>query len=315
MGRQKTGKEFEALVAWIKACLRGKATVTPNDKIVDVNSGKKRQIDVSIRVRDGADETLTIVEVRDHGRPVSTPYVESVITKRDSVGADVAMIVSRSGFYRPARRTAEANRVRLFTFSEALSDDWAWIRTQGFLVVQRVLDAMQLEFFVGTPPEAHEWTASDLEELRQGKPLVLRDASGRGVASVGELRDAVWSQVGTILCEGVPADGVAREKRLGLEEFRIPSMWVLSRSGELLKVTGLGIRVAVRRIAAETTLRTADYQKVGVDSPLAQLASGSMDVGNGPVAFDLLAETDGRALGPGSRVHLRLSTVRDDEAK
>ena len=49
----KSGKEFEELVTWIHQYLHEKAVITPNDKIQDIHSNHPRQIDISIKIKDG----------------------------------------------------------------------------------------------------------------------------------------------------------------------------------------------------------------------------------------------------------------------
>src|ERR1039457_7578666 len=120
----KSGKEFEELVTWIHQCLHEKAVITPNDKIQDIHSNHSRQIDISIKIKDGPTSFLGIVEIRDRSRPVGVDYIEQVNTKRESVGADAAFIVSSSGFCNTAIEKAQALNIRVFTHQEAVSSNW-----------------------------------------------------------------------------------------------------------------------------------------------------------------------------------------------
>lgn len=130
------GHDFEELVTCLSNCLHEKATVTPNDKLVDKHTGRKRQIDISIRITDGPSSFLGIIEARDRSRKVGVPYLEQVKSKRDSVGADKAFIVSNKGFTSTAITKAHAYNIELLSLSKALKNDWSQTFSlfQGFVV-------------------------------------------------------------------------------------------------------------------------------------------------------------------------------------
>lgn len=131
------GRKFEALVASLTNCLHDKAAITPNDKLVDKHTGRKRQIDISIRVSDGPSKFLAIVEARDRSRKVGVTYLEQVKSKRDAVGADKAIIVSNKGFTGTAIPKAKAYNIELLSLSEALRQNWSQTFSlfQGFTVL------------------------------------------------------------------------------------------------------------------------------------------------------------------------------------
>jgi len=122
---KKTGKHFENIVSWINQCLHTNARVTPNDKIRDKQSGRLRQIDISLRFVDGPSKLLGIVEVRDQKRPVGEPYIDEIKSKFEAIGANKAFIVSRSGFTAPAITKAKNIGIDLFTFKTAIKYNWS----------------------------------------------------------------------------------------------------------------------------------------------------------------------------------------------
>lgn len=123
--KMKQGEYFEKLVAWINNCLHKDAIITPNDKLVDRSTGKKRQIDISIKTQDGPTDFLAIVEARDRSRPVGVPYVEQVFQKKESVKANLAIIVSNKGFYKTSIKKAKDLGIKIFSVEKALKDDWS----------------------------------------------------------------------------------------------------------------------------------------------------------------------------------------------
>jgi hypothetical protein len=121
----KQGGNFERLVSWISSCLHRNAVITPNDKLIDKFTGKKRQIDISIKVTNGPIEFIAIVEARDRSRPVGISYVEEINQKKESVNANIAIIVSNQGFYQTALIKAKAYGIQTITLKKALSNDWS----------------------------------------------------------------------------------------------------------------------------------------------------------------------------------------------
>jgi len=119
------GEAFEKLVAWVNKSLHRNASITPDETLPDLDTGSPRQIDVCIRLREGPMEIMGIVEARDRSRKVGVAYIEEVISKKASVGADFAIIVSNKGFGGPAIEKAKRYGIRLFTLEEALSLDWS----------------------------------------------------------------------------------------------------------------------------------------------------------------------------------------------
>jgi len=135
---KNTGKEFESLLTWINQCLHQSAVIIPNDKLRDRHSGKLRQIDISIRLTDGPTEFLGIIEVRNRSRPVGVDYIEQMQTKKQAVGADAAFIVSNKGFYKSAIKKADALGIRLFSFNEALRENWSLFFKKIQFITRRI---------------------------------------------------------------------------------------------------------------------------------------------------------------------------------
>ena len=119
------GKYLESLTSWINKSLHVNAKIKTNDFLIDEITGKKRQVDVTIRINNGPTEILAIVETRDRSRPVGVNYIEEIHSKKQSVGADLAIVVSKNGFYKTAIQKAKFYKIRLFTFEEALKENWS----------------------------------------------------------------------------------------------------------------------------------------------------------------------------------------------
>lgn len=116
-------REFERLIARIHNQLYPNGVVQHNEHIVGV-SGQKRQFDVTIRCKLGPHETLTVVDCKKHKAPVDIGYIEQFRVQANDVKADMAVIVSTSGFTRGAIAQATTLNVRLLTFEDASTFDW-----------------------------------------------------------------------------------------------------------------------------------------------------------------------------------------------
>lgn len=120
----KSGKNFENLVAKIEKAFAGLAEVKQNDYLLDITTGKKRQVDITIRSKVAEYPILIIVECRDHKRPVGSGYIEEICKKRDCVKADKAVIVSSSGFSKPAIEKAKNFGITLLNLENANNFPW-----------------------------------------------------------------------------------------------------------------------------------------------------------------------------------------------
>jgi hypothetical protein len=127
MGRDPKWKKFEKIVAGIHMLTSQGAEVKFDDHIVGKRTGSNRQIDVSIRFKQGLYDYLAIIECKDSGRRrASIDKVEAFRTKLEDVGARHGIMVSPHGFQKGAIKAAEAYNIELFTLTEVKSD---WTKT------------------------------------------------------------------------------------------------------------------------------------------------------------------------------------------
>jgi len=119
----RKGKGLEQLVSLLEQHLAAKgAKVTSPDSICDKATGQSREVDVSIRSEVGSTPVLVILECRDRARAQGVEWIEQLAEKRNSVGADVAVAVSSSGFTGPAERKAQALGVQTRRLDEVTAD-------------------------------------------------------------------------------------------------------------------------------------------------------------------------------------------------
>jgi hypothetical protein len=143
----KDGKYFEELISWINKCLHNTAEIIPNTHLNDKDTGKPRQIDLLIRFKDGPSNSIGIVEIRDRSRKVGVNYIEEVKSKKDSVNADFAVIISNGGFHKTAEKKAQNYNIRVFSFEKALSTDWSKTLAPNFTITYQELKFEEITLY------------------------------------------------------------------------------------------------------------------------------------------------------------------------
>jgi hypothetical protein len=182
----KKGEYFEQLINWINENLHKNSTITPNDYLIDKVTGRKRQIDISIRLKDGPTDFLAIVEVRDRSRPVGIEYIEQIKSKRDSVNANLAIVVSKNGFFATAIKKADNYGIKLYTAEEALKQNWSKSISQSIMTVfQSVTGKAELYILNKDTKEIIEPCQEIVNS--SGNELVFMDKNNKPFKSLKEL--------------------------------------------------------------------------------------------------------------------------------
>lgn len=145
--KNKKGKYFEDLISWVNISLHQKAELFPNHKIVDKDTGKLRQIDIFIKINDGPTTVTGIVEIRDRSRKVGVEYVEQILSKKNSVNSDFAIIVSKMGFYNSALKKAANYNIRTFTYEEAITTNWSKAISRDFTFIKESVLSKNLTIY------------------------------------------------------------------------------------------------------------------------------------------------------------------------
>ncbi|MFY9825659.1 MAG: restriction endonuclease [Thermoanaerobaculia bacterium] len=113
-------KKFEKLTLGVHLLRSEGAQITYDDKIVGKRTNRQRQIDLSVRFKQGYYDYLAVVECKDY--KISIDLVEAFRTKLEDVSADRGIMVSSVGFEAGAKAAAEAYGIEIFTLQGELSD-------------------------------------------------------------------------------------------------------------------------------------------------------------------------------------------------
>jgi len=101
MERELPGIAFEKAVAVIQAQIDPTSSVSHNETIDD-RLGHARQFDIVIRGTFAGQQMLGIIECKDLKRRVGNPEIDAFVTKAQDVNANFKIVMSRSGFTKPA---------------------------------------------------------------------------------------------------------------------------------------------------------------------------------------------------------------------
>jgi hypothetical protein len=149
-----SGRDLEQLVALLERHLSGSGvSVRSPDNIPDVVTGDPIKIDVSLRGRVGSIEVLVIMECRDRAEPGDRPWIEQLVGRRESVGAQRAVAVARS-FSQPAVDAARRFHIDLRRIEDLdPSEVMGWFQLRVIHKVERRLVLHGATINIEPPPE------------------------------------------------------------------------------------------------------------------------------------------------------------------
>jgi len=118
-------QEYEKLAARIISELEPHAQVTHNDKIEGLNTGRKRQIDVSIRATVAGIDLLIVVQAKNYARPANITAVDAFASEIRDVRAAKGILICNAGFTKPAKDYARSIGIDLCSLHDAQSRNWS----------------------------------------------------------------------------------------------------------------------------------------------------------------------------------------------
>jgi hypothetical protein len=104
----KKGRALEKLVAHLESVLVGQpnVTITSPRRLRDVITGRLREHDVVVEIRNGHHVNLIAFECRDRTRPIGSEAVEAFAKKCEHTNVNKGILVSSTGFRKPATEKA-----------------------------------------------------------------------------------------------------------------------------------------------------------------------------------------------------------------
>jgi hypothetical protein len=122
----RKGKNLELLITAIEKTLSKDKSITIESpkRLRDRTTGKLREHDVVLTIKQGHHSLLMAIECRDHSRPITVNQVEAFSQKCRDTGINQGVIVSSHGFYNTARTKAAHLGIRCLNIDEVTSFKW-----------------------------------------------------------------------------------------------------------------------------------------------------------------------------------------------
>jgi len=304
----KSGKNFENLVAVIQRSVHKNFQIKPNDIVSDIDTNRARQIDISIRSSDGPTNFFGMVEVRDHNRPLDVRYIEEISCKKVSVGAHAAIVVSRSGFSKPALEKAKKLNIQTFTYAEAINSDRSvWLQCNSCVVYKRIYENIciglinESDQFINLAPEVLTQVQTNCESK------VLLGNDEKPLASLSNLIKICLNSFSDKIYEGLKANG-KKERRPFLVALE-PQVFVLGENGLKHKIVKALVEADFGVEERQYPFHLSSYRKTESDESIAEVATADVEIGGKKIRFDFIASvTDGYISG-GSTVYLNTTPI------
>lgn len=142
------GRALERLVAELERSLSGREDLVVESPkwLKDKVTGRLREHDVVLTLKEGHHELLISIECRDRKRKVGSGQVEAFKTKCEHSEVARGIIVSARGFTEPAKNKAAFCGIRCLGLEEVGGVDW--LAMTGMRVFSRKLEHLDIVFVV-----------------------------------------------------------------------------------------------------------------------------------------------------------------------
>lgn len=131
MKSEQHGRALEKLVFSLEKTLAQDSNVNVHSpmRLKDRTTGRLREHDVVVEIRQGHHRMQLAIECRDRSRPIGVPQIEAFAAKCQDTGINQGVIVSTKGFYSTARTKARHLGIRCLDIEDI--DHFDWLLTTG----------------------------------------------------------------------------------------------------------------------------------------------------------------------------------------
>lgn len=110
--------EFQQLIVAIQSHLDPDSSVVESAMLDDALTGTKREVDIVVSGRVGAQVVTVSIECRDRTRPADVTWVDEMQAKHSRLPTNVLVLVSHSSFTQEARRVADKYGIRCLELND-----------------------------------------------------------------------------------------------------------------------------------------------------------------------------------------------------
>jgi len=242
------------------------ASVEASKLFTDGVTGEEREVDIVIEHKSGIHPVCIGIEVIAHKRPASSTWIEAISAKHRDLPIDKSIAVSKSGYYKPALRKAEALNMDALTLREATELDWPSkldsiprVRIEAFLVPY--LTHVSLVFY--KEESLRKFSGVDMWNL----PLFTSNGKSRG--TVKELLDNLLASrefIAAVKQKAYTDSATAINAELRFED----GSYAESHDHHRHPLRSVKFEATCKRVVSDAALQKGRYRDVAV-----ALASGS----------------------------------------
>jgi hypothetical protein len=182
--QQPSWKSFEALIERLEKAFHPNATIVKNDHLPGHDSGRSREIDVSIRYKLGATCLLIVVDCKKRTRKIDLPEVHAFHGLMTDVRANAGSMVCEKGFSKSAKRLAAQHNIELFTFQDTQHPNWQLKARIPVCVEQWVLTPIALNV---------KFADGSIHPIADEKEVEVTDIHTGGKSLCGDLAAKLWN--------------------------------------------------------------------------------------------------------------------------
>lgn len=272
---------FQRLLTLLTATLGGQARITESAMLQDRVTGEQREVDILVTTTTASYQVSLGLEVVAWRRPADTPWIEKMRAKHENLPTDKLILVSESGFSKPAQTKARFYGIETLTIEEAREADWPLIakleETGVFEVITMNFDVMAVCHF------------DDGRIERLPVPLVAPINSKAGAPTIDKFVRALLDQD--------DVRNVVRDNLKGGHEhefwvdYREPNgLWRFDYAGNVGQIVELRIGLRVLKTESPVRFATGKFRSV-------PFVSGTSAGDGTPLQFVLAKTPDGSSSG------------------
>lgn len=272
---------FQRMIALLNATLAGQASVVESAMLRDQVTQEEREVDVLITTKVANYKIAMGIEVVSAGRPAGTPWVERMRAKHDNLAIDKLILVSKSGFTKPAIEKARFYGIETLTVQQAAETEWpllAKLESNGvFEVTTLKYDCAVVCLFDDGTKERIE--APLHATFPVGNTTESLDDFVRRLVCQQKFRDALYPHI-----EGVG------EHEFWLSYTEPRGLWRIEHNGRSGQVEELRIGLKVLRRDSPVKMASGRYTN-------APFVAGASTPGAPALQFVLVKNSDGSVSG------------------
>lgn len=247
----------------------------------DTVTHEQREIDVLVTTNTAGYEVRIGIEVVDRKRPMGTPWVESMHAKCSNLPVDKLVLVSRSGFTRPAQSKARFYGIETLTVEHAMSTDWPLLmsleRSGIFQLVSMSFECSAV--CIADDQSLYQIPAPLEGPLQVGEVFLTVGEFARQLLNLPQFKDALFQHVGW-----------SGEQDFWLAYTDPSGMWKVERGAAVARIAEMRIGLKVTSLKSAVELASGAYRGV-------PFVSGTSLPGSPGLQFVLAKHPDGTKHG------------------